>query len=195
MGKTHLRKRLIEWLVSHGLWEIFRYALAATFVWLISVGGARLMHAAINTAFNMFLVLGGVIGLAWTFGFLSFGRMRPAISAVPLLKELRQITEEFMDLMYKFPNSEAVAAPFSKTWRPLVGTLDIPTHQQEVMRWHSRVLHFLDSLADAQKNRSGLTNLAILRAVPFGVLSKDECLRCLYEVEGFLPETILRTRI
>ncbi len=68
MKAPSLRERFIEWFVGHGLWELCKVALTAGFAWLISIGGAHLWHAATSTAFNIFLVVIGILGVAWVIG-------------------------------------------------------------------------------------------------------------------------------
>ncbi|MBZ5687224.1 MAG: hypothetical protein LAP86_19555 [Acidobacteriia bacterium] len=73
----------LEWLKSHASWELARliferFIMPPVWAWLISIGIARLMHSALSTAFNIFLMLLGIIGLIWSFGFMSKGRSEKA---------------------------------------------------------------------------------------------------------------------
>ena len=68
MEKTSWRTRGLEWFTSHALWELAKFASVALFAWLISFGYARMMNAALGTAFNIFLILIGIVGLLWALG-------------------------------------------------------------------------------------------------------------------------------
>jgi hypothetical protein len=68
MEKTSWRTRGLEWFTSHALWELAKFASVALFAWLISLGYARMMNAALGTAFNIFLILIGIVGLLWALG-------------------------------------------------------------------------------------------------------------------------------
>jgi hypothetical protein len=64
----------LEWFKSHASWEfvkwvVERFILLPAFAWLVSLGYARMIHAALGTAFNVFLILFGSIGLIWILGF------------------------------------------------------------------------------------------------------------------------------
>jgi len=68
--------RFAEWFVSHALWE----ALVACIGLLVSsIAGARLMHAAADTALNLFLVGVGLLGVAWAIGLLPIRRGNEAL--------------------------------------------------------------------------------------------------------------------
>jgi hypothetical protein len=65
--KPSLWNRFVEWFVGHALWEALLTGVA---LWLSSIGGARLMHATADTAFNLFLLAAGLLGVARGIGLL-----------------------------------------------------------------------------------------------------------------------------
>jgi hypothetical protein len=69
MDENSWRKRVSHWLMSHGLFEVVKLIFIPAFVWLISVGYTRLTHEDLGKAFNIFLVLIGLIALLWLLGF------------------------------------------------------------------------------------------------------------------------------
>jgi hypothetical protein len=68
MDETSLRNRGRHWLVSHALFDVAKVVFIPAFVWLISLGVTRMTHAGLETAFNIFLVLIGLIGVLWLLG-------------------------------------------------------------------------------------------------------------------------------
>jgi hypothetical protein len=72
--KHSLRDRLVEWVAGHTLWEILKLSVTAAAAWIGSYAGARLMHSTTGTALNVFLLVLGVLGVAWGIGFLPIGR-------------------------------------------------------------------------------------------------------------------------
>lgn len=62
---TPVHKRGLEWLTSHALWEIGKYLVALIAAWVFSVGVSRAFHAALETAFNIFLIVIGLMGMVW----------------------------------------------------------------------------------------------------------------------------------
>ncbi len=68
MDEHSLRSRGRHWLKSHALFEAVRIVFVPAFVWLVSLGISRVTHASLATAFNIFLVLIGVIGVLWLLG-------------------------------------------------------------------------------------------------------------------------------
>lgn len=70
-SRSSMRSRFVEWFAGHTLWEIARHLLVtAIAAWVGSYAGARLMHAAIDTAANVFLLVLGILGVAWGIGLL-----------------------------------------------------------------------------------------------------------------------------
>ena len=75
MDKLPLRKRGLEWLTSHALWELTKYLVgAALSAGLVSIGISRIANAALGTALNIFLVLMGVMGILWMSGVVRWGK-------------------------------------------------------------------------------------------------------------------------
>jgi hypothetical protein len=68
MDKSPLHKRGLEWLTSHALWELAKYVFVALSAGLVSFGVSRIIHAALDTALNIFFVLIGVMGMLWVSG-------------------------------------------------------------------------------------------------------------------------------
>ena len=68
MDETSLRSRGRHWLISHALFDVAKVIFIPAFVWLISLGVTRMTHASLETAFNIFLVLIGLIGVLWLVG-------------------------------------------------------------------------------------------------------------------------------
>jgi hypothetical protein len=68
MDESSLRGRVRHWLMHHGLFELLKFLFIPAFVWLISLGITRIRHANLDTAFNIFVVIIGVIGILWLLG-------------------------------------------------------------------------------------------------------------------------------
>ncbi len=70
-SQTGWRHRFLEWASGHALWEVARHlAITIGAAWIGSYGVARLMHAAIDTAANVFLLCLGSLGVGWGIGLL-----------------------------------------------------------------------------------------------------------------------------
>lgn len=55
-----------------------------------------------------------------------------------MLKRTIVLHEDLLELLRKFPSSPAVLNPFSMSWRPLVGTIDISADVQQTIEWHKQ---------------------------------------------------------
>ena len=70
-----LWKWLLAWLANNALWELTRYFVVGTIAaGVASYGGARLMHEALATATNIFLVVFGLLLMGWALGLSPFPR-------------------------------------------------------------------------------------------------------------------------
>jgi hypothetical protein len=112
-----------------------------------------------------------------------------------LLRTLRKLSAELAQLMWEFPDSDAVRSPLSMAWRPLVVTANVEWDKQQLMAWHSECRAFLDSLADLPGSEAAwrLTLVKILsnKAFPGFPPSALECLIHLDEIETLLLERVL----
>jgi hypothetical protein len=68
MDETSLRSRGKHWLMSHVLFDVLKLIFVSAFLGLISLGIKGMTHATLETAFNIFLVLIGLIGVLWLLG-------------------------------------------------------------------------------------------------------------------------------
>lgn len=115
MEKSSWRARGLEWLTSHALWEVAKFLLSILFAWLISLGYARMINAALGTAFNVFLILFGIIGLMWTFGFSR--RAKPNESRESALKQINDLITRGNHLLTEIPKNGATASDFVRFWQ------------------------------------------------------------------------------
>jgi hypothetical protein len=70
-SEKSLRNWLGEWISSHTLWELTSHLVRTVgAAWLGSYAWARLTHAALDTAVNVFLLVLGILGVAWGIGLL-----------------------------------------------------------------------------------------------------------------------------
>ena len=77
--KPILWNRFVERFVGHSLWEAVLTGFALC---LSSLGGARLMHAAADTAFNLFLLAAGLLGVARGIGLLPVGKNKASAAEI-----------------------------------------------------------------------------------------------------------------
>ena len=118
MEKTSWRARGLEWFTSHALWEAAKFGLTAFFVWLVSRGLSRMTGGA---TFNIFLVMIGVIGLAWIFGFIPAIRKVRSGPARSLGWELAELTERGHQLLTSTPRAGASPSDLMRFWDEEVG--------------------------------------------------------------------------
>ncbi len=90
----------LEWFKSHASWELAKWIIERFIVppvcaGIISIGAARIMHAAFGTAFNIFLILLGIIGLAWGLGFIPKAQTRTTETDQARELALKKIGELF----------------------------------------------------------------------------------------------------
>jgi hypothetical protein len=119
----------LEWFKSHASWELAkwifeRFILAPIFAWLISLGYARMIHAALGTAFNVFLILFGIMGLIWTFGFIpNKGKSDESQQSrrESALRQLNELITRGHYLVGEIPKNGATASDFARFWKEQMG--------------------------------------------------------------------------
>lgn len=75
------RARTLEWLSSHAMWELFKWFLTAIVgSGIIGWGVSQLRHGSISTAFNISLVVLGVLLLGWRVGLFPIRKKNDRIS-------------------------------------------------------------------------------------------------------------------
>jgi len=128
MEKSSWRTRGVEWFTSHALWELAkelaRVLLSILFAWLISLGLAHMIHAALGVAFNIFLILIGLIGLSWLFGFIPrLRRMSTQSDERQLaLSELNGLITRGHRLLGDTPKNGATVSDFVRFWNEQMGS-------------------------------------------------------------------------
>lgn len=120
--------------------------------------------------------------------------LSPAEEAI--LQRLRRLLESYLGLVLRFPNSEAVCSPFNMTWRPTAGTLDIPSHVEQMIAWHRECVSCLDKLAGVIGQQEA-SELPLVQAAAFGFgkagpPSTWEVLIGLFEIEGRLLSKVIQ---
>jgi hypothetical protein len=117
MEKSSWRTRGLEWFTGHALWELAKVGLSALFAWLVSLGFAQLIHAA---TFSIFLILVGIIGLAWVLGFIPKAHAAATTelnNARPLaLQKLAELTTSGHRLLSSAPKNGATVSDFTGFW-------------------------------------------------------------------------------
>jgi hypothetical protein len=123
--KQRVRDRLTEWVVSHSLWEIGRHLfLTILAAWIGSYAAARLMHAALNTATNLFLLVLGILGIAWGTGILPTGRKSSATTLRENLKRMcdeqiagwEDLDRDYMDAPVEQKGGPSLPDPLASAW-------------------------------------------------------------------------------
>src|SRR6266478_6340209 len=129
MEKSPSRTHGLEWFRSHASWELAkwifeRFILAPIFAWLISLGYARMIHAALGTAFNTFLILFGIMGLIWTFGFIpNKGKSEQSQQSRQwALSQLNELITRGHHLLGEIPKNGATASDFVRFWKEQTGS-------------------------------------------------------------------------
>lgn len=109
-----------------------------------------------------------------------------------LLETCRNLSSRFMELMRRFPSSPAIADPFGKTWRPLVGTTNFGEDVREVLRWHGDCQAFLGELEKGldSKNFGDLMIVQMIRN-PMSYLGALDWLKSLYEIPWLLLRKVM----
>jgi hypothetical protein len=105
----------VEWFVSHALWDFVVAAIASV---VVSIGGARLMHAAADTAFNLFLLAVGVLGVLWGIGLLPIRKIKNANLRESLKAECDELIVGWQELAELYQNSEkqTLQGPIDPRW-------------------------------------------------------------------------------
>jgi hypothetical protein len=121
--KPSLLHRIGEWFASHALWDFAKHLLfPALAAWLASYGGAGLLHVP---AWNLFMVLVGIIGLLWSLGLLpQRGKSKPTNAQKEQLRkrchDLIVDWEELADLWMNGRREEgtpvSLQEPMSPAW-------------------------------------------------------------------------------
>jgi hypothetical protein len=185
MEEPKLNERLVEWLVSHSLWELCKVVVTVGFVWLIGVGGANLWHATMGTAFNISLVLIGILGIAWMVGILPIRRNNTSSASRDgliqrcddVILRWKKLAEDYLDSPKQDGQPVTLPNPMDPSWRGYghkdwlypVGVSQAYTHvlRQElekaniqVEEWNYRMsmAELLEALEKYRRQISSLSN-------------------------------------
>jgi hypothetical protein len=106
-----------------GKWAIERFIVPAIFASLVSVGYARMIHAAFSTGFDLFLILLGAIGLFWTLGVIPRARTKASTESNRrlALEQLVELSRKGNRLLAEAPRTGATISDFVKFWNDDIG--------------------------------------------------------------------------
>jgi hypothetical protein len=116
---------LLKWTIDHSLWEIAQhFVITIIAVGIGSYAAAQLMHAALDTATNLFLLVLGLLGIAWGIGILPVRRKLSASTFGENLKRMcdRQIAgwedldRDYMDAPAEQKGAPTLPDPLSSEW-------------------------------------------------------------------------------
>ena len=123
--KQSFRDWFAEWFIGHSLWEIGRHLFITILaVWIGSYAAAQLMHAALNTATNLFLLILALLGIAWGIGILPFSRKSSAAISLEILKRMcdeqiagwEDLDRDYMDAPAETKGAASLPDPLSSAW-------------------------------------------------------------------------------
>lgn len=121
MAAPNLQGRLVEWVVSHSLWEFAKFVIGG---WVISYAGSRQMHAAIGTAPNLFLFVLGIGLILSSIGVLSSAKSRAVASfrtdlrrrCAGLIIEWQKLAELYQNALKADGDPKTLQEPMSPAW-------------------------------------------------------------------------------
>jgi hypothetical protein len=191
MENSSLRSRGLEWFTSHALWELGKWILEkailpAIFAALISLGYARMVHAALGTAFNVFLILLGIIGLVWTLGFIPSKNKSAQQARQVAIDRIGKLLTLGDLVVAQVPSSGATASDFCRFW------------SEEMQRWSQQVGTLLtDNWGEEElhaffSTRGIQYDLPVLRIHPEAVTNYHQFSRWLQNLEH-LKQTLPRS--
>src|SRR6266571_3252328 len=108
--------KFTEWWTGHALWEIAKTVIGAA---IVSIAGTRLVHAAFGTATNLFLLVLGVLGVAWGIGLLPVRKNdKVSLFRESLLQKCDDILLGWKKLaeQYQDAKKETLHDPMSPGW-------------------------------------------------------------------------------
>jgi hypothetical protein len=143
----------LEWFKSHASWELAkwiveRFILLPFFAWLISLGYARMVHAALSTAFDLFLILLGIIGVVWIFGFTLKSKTAKTESAQNrqlATNKLARLTARGHHLLNNAPKNGASVSDFVAFWTEEIGAWTSATGSALKDAWDKDTFDFFFS--------------------------------------------------
>jgi hypothetical protein len=123
--KHTVRNWLAEWFIGHGLWEIGRHLFLTVLAALVgSYALARLLDKALNTATFIFLLVLGVLGIAWGTGFLPAKRKSSVSISRENLKRMcdeqiagwEDLDRDYMDAPPEQKGGPSLPDPLASAW-------------------------------------------------------------------------------
>lgn len=117
------RERFVRFVGEHALWDFCKWLIALAGAWIVSHAGARMMHAALGTTLNLFLLIVGLMMMAWGTGFLPRKKPSHYLKSALLARcdevvlGWKSLAEEYQNAPKKEGELPTLPNPMDPSWR------------------------------------------------------------------------------